>query len=159
MELFPNQSSLSASLLAVSLLGSALPAFAAPPALTGFAYREAGFTGCQGSAVIKGQHPEKGVQLAAWEYGGRGPRVVNFVIALDGVMHNLAASNAQYTDSDGKSRSSYNALFGVYKISVDFVLAGRKGSEVLFGDGSIRIENTTKTGDAKVIRISATEGC
>jgi hypothetical protein len=99
------------------------------------------------------------VQLAAWEYGGKGPGVVNFVVALDGVMHNLAARNSQFEDGDGKIRSIYETEFGVYKISVVFVLSGLKGSEVLAGDGSIRIENTTKTGDAIVILISAEEGC
>jgi hypothetical protein len=81
------------------------------------------------------------------------------VVALDGLMHNLAARNSQFEDGDGKMRSSYETEFGVYKISVVFVLAGLKGSEVLAGDGSIRIENTTKTGDASVILISAEEGC
>jgi hypothetical protein len=151
--------SLSATLLGVCLLATSSPAIAAPPTLTGFSYREAGFGGCQGSAVLKGQDPVRGVQLAAWEYGGKGPGVVNFVVALDGVMHNLAARNSQFEDGDGKIRSIYETEFGVYKISVVFVLSGLKGSEVLAGDGSIRIENTTKTGDAIVILISAEEGC
>jgi hypothetical protein len=128
-------------------------------ALTGFSYREAGFGGCQGSAVLKGQDPVRGVQLAAWEYGGKGPGFVNFVVALDGVMHNLAARNSQFEDGDGKIRSTYETEFGVYKISVVFLLAGLKGSGVLAGDGSIRIENTSKTGDASVSLISAEEGC
>lgn len=151
--------SLSATILAVGWLATSAPAIAAPPTLTGFSYREAGFGGCQGSAVLKGQDPVRGVQLAAWEYGGKGPGVVNFVVALDGVMHNLAARNSQFEDGDGKIRSSYETEIGVYKISIVFVLAGLKGSEVLAGDGSIRIENTTKTGDASVTLISAEEGC
>lgn len=151
--------SLSASFFAVGLLSSSAPAIAAPPTLTGFSYREAGFGGCQGSAVHRGQDPGEGVQLAAWEYGGSGPGVVNFVVALDGVMHNLAARNAQFEDGDGKIRSTYETQLGVYKISVVYVLAGMKGSEMLAGDGSIRIENTTKTGDASVVLISAEEGC
>ncbi|MEA5443228.1 hypothetical protein [Cyanobium gracile] len=159
MELLPILRSLSASFLAFGSMGIFSAAVAAPPTLTGFAYREAGFSGCQGSAVRKGQDPVKGVQLAAWEYGGSGPGVVNFVIALDGAMHNLAARNAQFKDGDGKIRSTYEAEFGVYRISVVFVLAGLRGSEVLAGDGSIRIENTTQPGDANVILISAEEGC
>ena len=151
--------SLSTTILAVGLLATSAPAIAAPPTLTGFSYREAGFGGCQGSAVLKGQDPVRGVQLAAWEYGGKGPGVVNLVVALDGVMHNLAARNSQFEDGDGKIRSSYETEIGVYKISIVFVLAGLKGSEVLAGDGSIRIENTTKTGDASVTLISAEEGC
>jgi hypothetical protein len=134
-------------------------AIAAPPKLTGFAFREAGFSGCQGSAVRKGQDPVMGRQLAAWEYGGSGPGVVNFVIALDGVMHNLVARNSQFKDSDGKIRSTYEAEYGSYKISVVFVLAGKKGSEVLAGDGSIRIDNTKRVGDANIVLISAEEGC
>ena len=132
---------------------------AVTPSLTGFAYREAGFKGCQGSAVPRGQDPVKGVQLAAWEYGGTGPGVVNFVVTLDGVMHNLLARNAQFKDGDGKIRSTYETEFGPHKISVVFVLASLKGSEVLAGNGSIRIENIAQTGDAKVILISAEEGC
>ena len=159
MEPLTIQKSLSATLLGVGLLATSSPAVAAPPSLTGFSYREAGFGGCQGSAVLKGQDPVRGVQLAAWEYGGKGPGVVNFVVALDGVMQNLAARNSQFEDGDGKMRSTYETEFGVYKISVVFVLAGLKGSEVLAGDGSIRIENTTKSGDATVILISAEEGC
>jgi len=156
MEPLPILRSLSAFLLAFGLLASSSPAIAAPPTLTGFAYQEAGFSGCQGSAVPKGQDPVKGVQLAAWEYGGSGPGVVNFVVALDGVMHNLAARNTQFKDGDGKI---HEKEFGTYKISVVFVLAGLKGSEALAGDGSIRIENTTQAGDANVILISAEEGC
>jgi hypothetical protein len=159
MEHLSIQKSLTATLLAVGLLATSAPAIAAPPTLTGFSYREAGFGGCQGSAVLKGQDPVRGVQLAAWEYGGKGPGVVNFVVALDGVMHNLAARNSQFEDGDGKIRSTYETEFGVYKISVVFVLARLKGSGVLAGDGSIRIENTTKTGDASVSLISAEEGC
>lgn len=151
--------SLSTSFFAVGLLASFSPVIAAPPTLTGFSYREAGFGGCQGSAVLRGQDPIKGLQLAAWEYEGSGPGVINFVLALDGVMHNLAARNAQFKDGDGKIRSTYDTEFGAYKISVVFVLAGLRGSEVLAGDGSIRIENTSKTGDANVILISAEEGC
>ncbi len=149
----------SASFLSAGLLASSSPASAAPPTLTGFSYREAGFGGCQGSAVLRGQDPAKGVQLAAWEYGGSGPGVVNFVVALDGTMHNLAARNSQFKDGDGKIRSTYQTEIGSYKISVVFVLARLKGSEALAGDGSIRIENTTQAGDARVILISAEEGC
>jgi hypothetical protein len=159
MEPLSIQKSLSATLLGVGLLATSSPAVAAPPTLTGFSYREAGFGGCQGSAVLKGQDPVRGVQLAAWEYGGKGPGVVNFVVALDGVMQNLAARNSQFEDGDGKIRSTYETEFGVYKISVVFVLARLKGSGVLAGDGSIRIENTTKIGDATVSLISAEEGC
>ena len=74
-------------------------------------------------------------------------------------MHNLAARNAQFEDGDGKIRSTYEAEYGVYKISLAFVLAGLKGTEVLAGDGSIRIENTSQVGDANVVLISAEEGC
>lgn len=159
MKHFSILKSLSASNVAVYLFASSAPAIAAPPTLTGFSYREAGFGGCQGSAVLKGQDPVRGVQLAAWEYGGKGLGVVNFVVALDGVMHNLAARNLQFEDGDGKIRSTCETQLGVYKISVVFVLAGLKGSEVLAGDGTIRIENITKTGDASVTLISAEEGC
>jgi hypothetical protein len=151
--------SLSATFLAVGLLASSSPATAAPPTLTGFSYREAGFGGCQGSAVLRGQDPVKGVQLAAWEYGGSRPGIVDFVVALDGSIHNLAARNSQFKDGDGKIRSIYETEFGIYKILVVFVLAGLKGSEVLAGDGSIRIESTIQAGDARVILISAEEGC
>jgi hypothetical protein len=100
------QKSLSATLLGAGLLATSSLTVAAPPTLTGFSYREAGFGGCQGSAVLKGQDPVRGVQLAAWEYGGKGPGVVNFVVALDGLMHNLAARKSQFEDGDGKMRSS-----------------------------------------------------
>ena len=83
MEHLSIQKSLTATLLGVGLLATSSPAVAALPTLTGFSYREAGFGGCQGSAVLKGQDPVRGVQLAAWEYGGKGPGVVNFVVALD----------------------------------------------------------------------------
>ena len=159
MQFFSGIRASTASLLAFSVMMSSASAIAASPRLTGFAYREAGFSGCQGSAVLKGQDPVKGRQLAAWEYGGKGPGIVNFVIALDGVMHNLAARNAQFEDGDGKIRSTYEAVYGVYKISLAFVLAGLKGTEVLAGDGSIRIENTNQVGDANVVLISAEEGC
>ena len=159
MEFFSGTRACSASLLAFSVMMSSTYAIAAPPRLTGFAYREAGFSGCQGSAVLKGQDPVKGRQLAAWEYGGKGPGIVNFVIGLDGVIHNLAARNAQFSDSDGKIRSTYETEYGTYKISLTFVLAGLKGTEVLAGDGSIRVENTNQVGEANIVLISAEEGC
>ena len=147
------------SIFSVCLVSAFSTANAATPVLTGFSYREAGFSGCQGSAVLRGQDPVRGTQLAAWQYGGKGPGVVNFVIALDGVLQNLAARNAQYEDADGMVRSTYEAEFGDYRISLAFVLKSIKGSEVLAGDGSIRIEHVTQAGDAKVVLISAEEGC
>jgi hypothetical protein len=74
-------------------------------------------------------------------------------------MHNLVARNAQYTDGDGKLRSTYETEYGDYKITVRFVIAKAKRSESLAGDGSIRVENTSRVGEAKLVLISAEEGC
>lgn len=147
------------SIFSVCLLSAFSTANAAPPVLTGFSYREAGFSGCQGSAVLRGQDPVRGTQLAAWEYGGSGPGFVNIVVALGGILQNLAARNAQYEDADGVVRSTYETEFGDYRIFIAFVLKSKKGSEALAGDGSIRIEHATQPGDAKVVLISAEEGC
>jgi hypothetical protein len=79
--------------------------------------------------------------------------------ALNGVMHHLAARKPPFEDGDGTIRSTYDTEFEFNMISVVFVLAGLNGNELLTGDGSIRIENTTKTGDASFILISAEEDC
>lgn len=75
---------------------TSLPAIAATPIITCFADREAEFSDCQGSDVLKRQDPVKGIQRAAWEHGRSVPTVINLVVAPNGVMDKLAARSSQF---------------------------------------------------------------